>query len=179
MIKKIGIGLAVLLLVLVVAVFTRPAEFEVTRSKTMAAPPAAVYANLVDFHRWTRWSPWEHRDPAMKREYSGAPAGQGAAYSWKGNSDVGEGSMTITDTRPNERIVIQLDFLEPFAASNITEFTLMPSGQGTNVTWSMSGRNNFVGKAASLFMSMDKMVGGDFDAGLAKLDSVSALPSGG
>jgi uncharacterized protein YndB with AHSA1/START domain len=180
MIKKILLGVVVLLLVLVAVIYTRPAEFEITRSKTLTAPPDVVYAELVDFHRWPRWSPWEKRDPAMTREYSGRPAGRGAVYSWKGNSDVGEGRMTITDTRPAEQIVIQLDFLEPMTASNITEFKLAPSGQGgTNVTWTMTGNHNFLGKGMSLFMNMDRMVGNDFEAGLAKLDSVTAAPRSG
>jgi uncharacterized protein YndB with AHSA1/START domain len=180
MLKKILLGLLVLVLVFVAFAYTRPAAFEVTRSKTMMAPPDVVYAELVDFHRWPRWSPWEQRDPAMKREYSGPKAGKGAVYSWAGNSDVGEGRMTITDTRPAEQIVIQLDFTEPMAASNITEFKLAPSGQGgSNVTWTMSGNHNFVGKAMTIFMSMDKMVGNDFEAGLAKLDSVTTAPRSG
>jgi uncharacterized protein YndB with AHSA1/START domain len=180
MIKKILLGVVVVVLVLVAIIATRPSEFNVTRSKTLTAPPDVVYAQLIDFRRWSQWSPWEKRDPAMKREYSGARSGQGAVYSWAGNSEVGEGRMTITDTRPSERIVIQLDFLEPMAATNMTEFTLAPSGQGgTNITWSMSGTHNFLGKGMSLFMNMDKMVGNDFEAGLAKLDSVTAAPKTG
>jgi uncharacterized protein YndB with AHSA1/START domain len=180
MLKKILLGLLVLVLVFVAVAYTRPAAYAVTRSKTMTAPPDVVYAELVDFHRWPRWSPWEKRDPAMTREYSGPRSGQGAVYSWKGNSDVGEGRMTITDTRPGEQIVIQLDFLEPMAATSITEFKLAPSGQGgSNVMWTMTGNHNFVGKAMSIFMSMDKMVGNDFEAGLAKLDSVTAAPKTG
>ncbi len=180
MLKKILIGVVVLVVVLVAVIATRPAEFEITRSKTLMAPPDVVYTEIVDFQRWPRWSPWEQRDPAMKREYSGPKSGQGAVYRWAGNSEVGEGRMTITDTRPNEHVVIQLDFLEPMTASNITEFTLAPSGQGgTNVTWKMTGNHNFLGKGASLFMNMDKMVGDDFEAGLARLDSITAAPKTG
>lgn len=175
MLKKIGIVVAVLLVLLIGVIATRPADFKVTRSKTIAAPPEAVYAHISDFHRWQQWSPWEHLDPAMKREFSGAPAGKGAVYSWAGNKEVGEGRMTITDARPSEQVVIRLEFLEPFAMTNTTDFVLTPTGQGgTNVTWSMSGRNTFLSKGMSLFMNMDRMIGNDFEAGLAKLDSVSA-----
>lgn len=178
MLKKIGIVVAVLLVLLIGVIATRPADFKVTRSKTLAAPPETVYAQLVDFHRWQQWSPWENRDPAMKREFSGAPSGQGAVYSWSGNKDVGQGRMTITDTRPAERVVIQLEFLEPMAVTNLTEFVLIPNGQGgTNVTWSMSGENNFLSKGMSLFMNMDQMIGNDFETGLAKLDTVTAARS--
>jgi len=174
MLRKIGIIVAVLLVLLIGVIATRPAGFTVTRSKTIAAPPEAVYAQISDFHRWRHWSPWEERDPAMKREFSGATAGEGAVYSWVGNKDVGEGRMTITDARPSDQVVIRLEFREPFAVTNTTGFVLTPSGQGgTNVTWSMSGENNFMMKGMSLFMNMDRMVGNDFDTGLAKLDSLS------
>lgn len=187
MLKKIGIAVLVLLVLLLGVIFTRPDDFAVTRSRTMTAPPAAVYANIADFRRWPEWSPWEARDPNMKREYSGAATGNGAKYAWTGNDDVGQGRMTITEARPNERVDILLEFIEPFAATNNTVFTLTPSGQGTNVTWAMSGKSNFVTKAVTVFRSMDAMVGSDFEAGLAKLDQVSAaapaatppLPSGG
>ncbi len=179
MLKKILLGLLVLVVILAAVIATRPADFRVTRSKTMAASPEAIYANLTDFRRWAQWSPWEHRDPAMKREFSGAPSGTGAKYAWAGNSDVGEGRMTITDARPSERVAILLEFDEPMAATSNTEFKLTPSGSGTNVEWTMSGRNNFLAKGMTLFMSMDKIVGNDFEQGLAKLDSVSRIPVGG
>ena len=188
MLKKIGIVVLVLFVLLIAVIATRPGEYQVTRSRTLVAPPEAVYAQLSDFHRWQAWSPWENRDPAMKREFAGAAAGTGAVYSWKGNSDVGEGRMTITDARPAERVGVKLDFIEPFAATSTTDFVLTPSARGgTNVTWSMKGENNFLAKGMSLFMNMDKMIGNDFEAGLAKLDSVTAfgrgtateIPSGG
>ena len=188
MLKKIGIVVLVLLVLLIVVIATRPAEYQVTRSRTLAAPPEAVYAQIADFHRWRQWSPWENRDPAMTREFSGAPAGTGAVYSWSGNSDVGEGRMTITDARPPQKVGVKLEFIEPFAATSTTDFVLTPTPRGgTNVTWSMSGENNFLAKGMSLFMNMDKMIGNDFEAGLAKLDSVTSagrgtateIPSGG
>ncbi len=185
MLKKIGIGVVVLLVLLIGVIYTRPDEFEVTRSRNLSAPPAAVYAQIADFRRWPQWSPWEERDPNMKREFSGAESGNGAKYAWVGNKDVGEGRMTITEAQPTERVAILLEFLEPFAATNVTEFRLAPSGQGTKVDWTMRGENGFPAKAMSLFMNMDKMIGDDFDAGLAKLEKVTAastappIPSGG
>lgn len=174
MIKKILLVVIVLVVVLVGVIMTRPADFTVTRSKTVTARPDVVYAHLVDFHRWQAWSPWERLDPNMKRDFSGAPSGQGAVYSWVGNSDVGEGRMTITDAQPNQRVGIKLDFLEPMAMTSNTEFRLTPSGQGgTKVDWTMTGRHGFIGKGMSLFMNMDKMVGNDFEKGLNNLDSVS------
>jgi len=185
MLKKIGIVVVVLLVLLIGVIYTRPAEFEVTRSRTLSAPPSVVYAQIADFHRWPEWSPWEERDPNMKREFSGPGSGIGAKYSWTGNKDVGEGRMTITEAQPTERVAILLEFLEPFAATSVTEFKIAPSGQGTKVDWTMRGENGFPAKAMSLFMNMDKMIGADFDAGLAKLDKVTAasaapaIPSGG
>lgn len=175
MLKKIGIVVAVLLVLLIGVVATRPAGYTIERSKTLAAPPETVYPKLVDFHRWREWSPWENRDPAMTRSFSGAESGPGAVYSWKGNSDVGEGRMTITDAKPSQQVVIRLEFLEPFASTSTTGFALTPSPQGgTNVRWTMSGENNFMMKGMGLFMNMDKMIGDDLNMGLAKLDSVTA-----
>jgi uncharacterized protein YndB with AHSA1/START domain len=164
----------VLLAVLVGVVVTRPAEFTVTRSRELVAAPEVVFGYIDDLHRWVQWSPWEKRDPGMKREYSGAAAGSGAVYAWAGNQDIGEGRMTITESRPNERIAIRLEFMKPMAATNEVEFTLTPSGSGTTVRWSMTGKNGFVGKAISLFMDMDTMVGHDFETGLSQLDTATA-----
>lgn len=174
MFKKIAIVLALILAGAAAFVATRPADFRIVRSRTVAAPPDVVHAYVNDFHKWSEWSPWEKLDPAMKKEYSGAPAGTGAAYHWSGNSDVGEGHMTITDSRPAQSVTIRLEFLKPFAATNTTQFDFAPSGSGTQVTWAMNGHNNFIAKAFSAFMDMDKMVGGDFEKGLAGLDATTA-----
>jgi hypothetical protein len=173
-IKKVLLVLVLAVLAFAGLVATRPAEFRLTRSRTMPAPPAAVYGYLNDFHKWPEWSPWEKVDPSMKRELSGAPAGPGAVYYWVGNDKVGEGRMTITDSRPAQSVTIRLEFLKPFAATNTTQFDLAPEGGGTRVTWTMSGRNNFISKAVCLFMSMEKMVGPDFERGLANLDAATA-----
>jgi len=170
--KKILIALVVIVVVFVGVVAMRPSEFRVTRTAAISAPAPAIFAQVNDFHNWAAWSPWAKLDPAMKQTYEGAPAGVGAISRWAGNNQVGEGSMTITASRPNELIRIKLEFLKPFAATNIAEFTFKPEGNQTAVTWSMAGKNNFIAKAVHLFMNMDKMVGGQFEKGLAQMKSV-------
>ena len=127
---------------------------------------------MNDFHNWEAWNPWGKTDPAMKQTYEGAPAGPGAIYTWVGNKEVGEGRMTITESRPSDLIRIKLEFFKPFAATNIAEFTFKPEGNQTVVTWNMTGQNNFKAKAIHLFMNMDKMIGGQFDKGLAEMKSI-------
>ena len=172
MIKKVFIGLAVIILLFLVVVAMQPAEFRVARSATISAPAPAVFAQVNDFHKWEAWNPWGKIDPAMKQAYEGAPAGVGAIYTWVGNNEVGEGRMTITESRPSEAIKIKLEFYKPFAATNSAEFTFKPDGNQTAVTWSMSGENNFLAKAIHLFMNMDKMIGGQFEKGLASMKSM-------
>lgn len=172
--KKIAGALVAIVVAFVAFVATRPAEFSVARSRVTKAPPAVVHGFVNDFHRWPEWSPWEKLDPAMKREISGAAAGTGAVYSWSGNDQVGAGRMTITDSVPPRSVTIRLEFLKPWTATNTTVFAMEPDGAGTRVTWTMNGRNDFMAKAASVFMDMDAMVGADFERGLANLDAVSA-----
>jgi uncharacterized protein YndB with AHSA1/START domain len=176
MLKKILIGLALIIIVFLIVVALQPADFRITRAATIAAPPADVFPHVNDFHKWRAWSPWEKRDPDMERTYDGPSAGEGSKYTWAGNSEVGEGRMTITESRPGELIRIKLEFLKPMSATNTTAFTFKPEGDGTVVTWDMSGKNNFMGKAFSLFVNMDKMVGDDFETGLANLKSVAESP---
>jgi len=166
------IAIAVIILALVVVVAMQPADFRIVRTGTMSAPSPAIFAQVNDFHNWLAWSPWEKLDPALKRTYEGAPAGTGAVYSWVGNKKVGEGRMTLTESRPSDLIRIKLEFIRPFKATNTTEFTFKPQDGQTLVTWTMTGRNNFMSKAFCLFMNMDKMVGGDFEKGLANMKSV-------
>jgi uncharacterized protein YndB with AHSA1/START domain len=130
-----------------------------------------------DFHKWEAWNPWGKLDPAMKESYEGAPAGVGAVYTWTGNSQVGEGRMTITESRPNELIRIKMEFLKPFAATSTAEFTFRPEGNRTTVTWTMEGTNNFMAKAVHLVMNMDRMIGGQFEKGLAAMKSVAEAAS--
>lgn len=152
---------------------TRPDTFRVERKATIEAPPEKVFALLSDFHRWEAWSPWEKRDPAMKRTHSGAASGKGAAYAWEGNREVGKGRMEITAASPPSHLTIQLDFLAPFECHNFAEFTLTPRGGATEVTWAMHGPSSFLFKLMGLFMNMDKMVGRDFEVGLANLAAVA------
>lgn len=175
MLKKILLVVVVLVVVLVGVVMMQPAEFRISRSATVNAPPATVFAQVNDFRAWDAWSPWAKLDPAMKVTHEGPAAGAGAIYRWAGNDDVGEGNMTITESRENERVLIRLEFLKPFASVNTTEFTFAPVGAagGTNVTWTMAGTNDFMGKAFSLAMDMDSMIGADFDKGLAAMKSVA------
>src|SRR5881396_1435918 len=170
--KRVLLGLVVIVAAVVVIVAVQPAEFRVVQSAAMSAPAQVVFAQANDFHNWQAWSPWAKRDPAMKQTFEGAPAGSGAVYTWSGNRDVGEGRMTITESRPSELVRIRLEFLKPFAATNTAEFTFKPQGDQTLVTWSMAGRNGFVGKAIGLLMNMDKLVGGDFEKGLAQMKSI-------
>jgi uncharacterized protein YndB with AHSA1/START domain len=167
----------VVLLVIVVAVLgfiaTRPNRYHVERSVTIAAPSSTVFPKVNDLHQWEAWSPWEKLDPQMKRTFEGAESGVGAGYHWVGNDKVGEGRMAITESKPNEHVRIHLNFIKPFESSSVSTFTLVPEGPGTKVTWTMDGDHNFMSKTMSLFMNMDKMIGGDFEKGLATLKSVS------
>jgi len=176
MLKKVLIGIVVVIAGFLAVVAIQPAEFHITRSATIAAPPAAVFAQVNDFHNWEAWSPWEKIDPQMKRTYEGPLSGRDAVYGWVGNSEVGEGRMTLTESRPAELVRIRLEFLKPFPATNTAEFTFKPDGSGTAVTWSMDGKKNFVSKAFCLFMNMDKMIGGQFEKGLAQMKSIVEAP---
>jgi hypothetical protein len=174
MFKKILIALVLIVAIFLVIVALQPADFRVERSATFAAPPAAAFAQVNDFHNWQAWSPWAKLDPACKYTYDGPASGVGASMAWAGNNEVGEGRMTILDSKPNELVRIKLEFLKPFAATNTAEFTFKPSGAGqTDVNWAMFGHNNFVAKGMCLFMSMDKMVGKDFEKGLAQMKAVA------
>ena len=172
MLIKILIALAVIVVVFVVIVALQPSEFSIVRSATISAPAPALFAQVNDFHKWEAWNPWGKLDPTMKQAYEGAPAGTGAIYTWSGNNEVGEGRMTITESRPSDLIRIKLEFFKPFAATNTAEFTFKPEGNQTAVTWSMTGNNNFMAKAVHLFMNRNKMVGGQFEKGLAQMGSV-------
>ena len=168
--------IAIILAVIIIAIIailayasTQPDAFRVERSTLIMAPPEAIYPFIADFHRWTAWSPWEHRDPALRRTYSGPEQGLGSIYEWQGNKNVGEGRMEIIEATTPSKIRIKLDFLKPFEAHNTAEFTLSPEGGATALNWAMYGSSPFMAKVMGLFMSMDKMVGKDFEAGLASL----------
>jgi hypothetical protein len=166
------IVIAVVVALLIVVIATRPTDFSITRSTTISASPQAVFPHVNDFHHWEAWSPWAKIDPEMKMTFAGPAAGTGAVYTWTGNSKVGEGRMTIVESHPSDLVRIKLEFLKPFAATNATEFTFQPQGSQTAVTWSMSGKRNFMTKAMGLVMSMEKMLGGQFEKGLYQLKAV-------
>lgn len=171
MLKIIGV-IALVLAVCVGGVLayaaTRPDIFRVERRVTVKAPPERIHALIDDFAHWGAWSPYEKKDPAMKRTFSGPNAGKGAIYAWDGDSNIGAGQMEILESVP-DRIVIKLDFMRPFEAHNTAEFTMRPRGDTTDVIWAMYGPNLFIGKVMQVFLDMDRMVGTDFEAGLADL----------
>ena len=165
--------LAAIAAVLIIA-STKPDTFRVQRSATITAAPEAIFPYLNDFQRWPAWSPYEHRDPAMKRTFSGPATGKGSVYEWDGNKNVGKGRIEVTDVLPNARLAINLDMLKPFEAHNKAEFTLQPQGgNATLVTWAMHGPAPFFSKVMQVFCNMDRMVGTDFEAGLAKLKAAA------
>jgi hypothetical protein len=155
-------------------VATRPDAYHVERSATVEAPAATVFAQIDDLSVWKEWSPWEKKDPAMKRTLSSTTSGVGASYSWDGNKEVGKGKMTITDSKPGEKVVEKLEFIEPFQSQAQITFTMAPEGPtGTKVTWAMDGKHNFISKAFSVVKPMDGMIGKDFEDGLAALKKVA------
>jgi uncharacterized protein YndB with AHSA1/START domain len=172
MLVKIGLGVLALVAVLLVVIATRPAAFRIERSATIAAPPEVVYAQIEDLHRWERWNPFEKGDASLRKTFEGSPAGVGSAYHYVSDHQ-GEGRMTLTDLQPQRRVGVRAEFIKPMAATHDIEFTLRPAPGGVTVTWAMSGRNPFLGKAVSLFVDMDRMVGGQFEQGLADLKRLS------
>jgi uncharacterized protein YndB with AHSA1/START domain len=172
MLKKILLGLVAIIAVFAIYVALQPADYRVTRSTTVAAPATAVFEQVNDFHKWEAWSPWAKLDPNAKATFEGAPAGKGAVFKWAGNNEVGEGTMTVTESRPGELVRINLDFVKPMAGTSTAEFTFKPQGDQTTVTWSMFGQNNFISRAICTVMNQDKMVGGYFEKGLANLKAV-------
>ena len=172
MLKIIGIVIALVIVVLLVVAAMQPDTFRIERSIAIKAPPEKVQPLISDFRAWLAWSPWEKKDPAMKRTYGGPERGTGASYAWEGNKDVGSGRMEITDAQP-QKVKIKLMFLMPFETTNTAEFTLTPQGDTTTVNWAMSGQANYLQKLMCLFFSMDKLVGPDFEAGLAAMKSAA------
>jgi carbon monoxide dehydrogenase subunit G len=169
------IAILVVLAVVVVLVLAsrKPDHFRVQRSASIDAPPERIFPLINDFHRWGAWSPYEHKDPDMKRTFSGAGSGPGSIYEWAGNSTIGSGRMEIVESSAPSKVAIRLDFLKPFEAHNLATFTMEPAGGATNVTWTMDGPTPFVGKILHVFINMDRMVGTDFEAGLANLKTAA------
>jgi hypothetical protein len=180
--RKGGVMNRILRIVLMVVLFfvvfvnSRPSTFHVERSASIAAPADSLYAHIANFHAWDNWSPWAKLDPKMKQEFGGADGTVGANYSWSSAMDkVGQGRMTLTETQPSSKVAIKLEFLKPFKSTSTTTFSLVPDGARTRVTWAMDGPMNFMSKFMCLFMSMDKMVGGDFEKGLANLKRLNEM----
>jgi hypothetical protein len=165
----IAIVLVVAVAIILILAAAKPDSFSVQRVITVQAPPERIFPLINDFHQWGSWSPYENKDPAMKRSYSGAASGTGAVYAWEGNKNVGSGRMEILDASAPSKIMIKLDFFTPFEAHNTAEFTMLPQGDATNVTWLMHGPLPFMGKIIHVFINMDNMIGKDFEAGLANL----------
>jgi uncharacterized protein YndB with AHSA1/START domain len=179
MLGKLLLGLVVVVVVLAIVVATRPSTFHVERSIVITASPESVFAQVNDFHSWAAWSPWEKLDPKMEKTFSGPSAGAGATYAWNSeNSKVGQGRMTIERSDLPSSVSVKLEFIKPFTATNTVTFTMIPVATQTRTTWAMDGHNGFLGKLFHLVMNMDKMVGGDFDRGLAALKSVAEAVRG-
>ncbi|HEY3899429.1 MAG TPA: SRPBCC family protein [Chthoniobacter sp.] len=172
MLPIILLAVVVLLVAFVIIVATRPSQFRVTRRGAIEAPPEVVFPQINNLHNWEAWSPWAKMDSTAKNSYDGPLEGVGSSFAWAGNKS-GAGRMTITESKPHELVRFRLEFLKPFKATNVAEFTILPEGGQTVVTWSMSGTNNFMAKAVGLFMDCDKMCGGFFEKGLADMKAIA------
>jgi len=169
----VAVVIAIAVAVVLILAATKPDTFSVRRATSVRAPPERIFPLINDFHQWGSWSPWEHKDPAMKRTYSGADSGKGAVYAWDGNKNVGSGRMEILEASLPSKIVIKLDFFAPFEAHNTAEFTMLPQGDATSLTWVMHGPLVFMAKVMHVFIDLDKMIGKDFEAGLANLKKLT------
>lgn len=173
MFKKIVLVIVALVaIVLIIAVF-KPGNFVVQRTATIQAPPEKIFPLINDYHNWPQWSPWEKIDPSMRRTFSGPSSGTGSVYEWDGNSKAGKGRMEIAESVPASKIAIKLDFIKPMETNNNVQFNLQPSGNSTTVTWTMSGPVGFPAKVMTVFISMDKMIGPDFETGLANMKAAA------
>ena len=177
MLTTILLAVVAIVVIILVLASRQPDSFRVERRATIDASPDRIFPLINDFHRWNAWSPWEKLDPAMNRVFDGPPSGVGSSYAWKGNSKAGEGRMEIVDSRPASRVGLKLDFIKPWKSSNTTDFDLASNGAGTDIRWSMSGPHTMMSKVMSLFITMDKLVGKDFEEGLANLKRVAEAPA--
>ena len=172
MILNVVLVLAVLLVVFLIYVATRPSAFAISRNAVIPVKPDRIFEIVNDFHKWNDWSPWAKLDPNSKTTFGGATSGVGAEFAWDGNGQVGAGRMKITETVPGETIKLDLVFLRPMQATNLTVFTFQPEANGTRVTWTMSGTNGFMGKLFGVFVNCDKMVGDQFEKGFENMKTV-------
>jgi uncharacterized protein YndB with AHSA1/START domain len=171
--KTIGIVVLVVIAAALIFAATKPDNFRIERSTQIKAPAAKVFALINDFHQWEAWSPWEKIDPALKRTYGGAASGTGAVYEWSGNKDIGQGRMEIVESTPASKVALKLDFMKPFEAHNMVEFTLAEQGGATTLTQAMYGPSPYMSKVMSLFFSMEKMVGPKYEEGLASIKAIA------
>ena len=169
----VAVMIALAIVIVLILAATKPDSFRIERSSTINAAPDKVFPLINDFQQWRGWSPWENKDPDLKRTYSGAERGKGAVYAWEGNKNVGSGRMEILDAAPPSKVVIKLDFIAPFEAHNTAEFTMLPQGNATNVHWVMHGPSQFMSRVMQVFVSFDKMIGKDFDDGLASMKGLA------
>jgi K+-transporting ATPase KdpF subunit len=169
----IAVILAIAIAIVLILALTKPDRFRVQRETSIRAPAENIFPLINDFHQWVTWSPYEHKDPAMKRIYGGADSGRGAVYAWDGNKNVGSGRMEILDSTVPSKIVIKLDFFKPFEGHNTAEFTMLPQGDATHLTWLMHGPAPFMHRVMQVFMNIDNMIGKDFEIGLANLKKLT------
>jgi uncharacterized protein YndB with AHSA1/START domain len=169
----IAVVLAIAIAVVLILAATKPDTLRVQRATSIRAPADRLFPLIADFHQWRTWSPYENKDPAMARTYEGAASGKGAVYAWDGNKNVGSGRMEILDSSSPSKIVIKLDFFKPFEGHNTAEFTMLPQGDVTNLTWTMHGPAVFMSKLMQVFMNLDRMIGRDFEVGLANLKKLA------
>ncbi|OCK62354.1 SRPBCC family protein [Bradyrhizobium sp. LMTR 3] len=172
-IAVIAVILAIAVAIVLILAATKPNTLRVQRAISIKAPAERIFPLISDFQQWRSWSPYEEKDPAMKRTYSGAERGKGAVYAWDGDKNVGSGRMEILEAATPQKIVIKLDFFTPFEGHNTAEFTMLPQGDGTHVTWLMHGPANFMSRLMQVFMNLDRMIGRDFEAGLANLKTLT------
>ena len=172
-VSVVAVVVAVLAGALLMFAATKPDTFRVERSLSMKAPPEKIFPLINELRSWRLWSPYEKKDPGMQRTYSGSSMGKGAVYEWDGNKDVGRGRMEITDASAPSKVIIKLDFIAPFEGHNTAEFTMLPRGDETHLSWLMHGPAPFMSKLMQVFMSLDKMIGKDFEAGLANLQKLA------
>lgn len=173
MIKQFALVVIAIVAMLVISALRKPDTFRVERSVVINAPAEKIFPLVNDFHNFGRWSPWEKLDPKMSKSITGAPSGKGAVYEWSGNGKAGAGRMEITESTPSSRIVVKLDFVKPIEGHNIAEYTFTPEGSGTKVTWAMHGPSPFVSKVMQVFLTMDDMIGGDFESGLTAMKAAA------
>ena len=173
MIKTIALSIVVLLAALLIYAATKPDSFRIERTVAIKAPPEKLFALINDFHQWDSWSPWEKIDPALQRTYSGAASGKGAVYEWNGNKDIGQGRMEIVESSPSSKILLNLDFVTPFEAHNVVEFSLSADGDSTTVTQAMYGPSPYISKLMTIFFSMEKIVGDKYEEGLDNLKKLA------